>query len=141
MNIFAFVLEVIDDEVKAKVHENCRISFKNRIVRKEEPKRKYDIRKKKGENKIELKRERANDVFNKTSHLMAAIRRKVEEKLSYITSRAHKEVSAGSRMKHDYTIRDLTNQLKQFFDQFVDGPARDISSLGFKLMRISLMGL
>ena len=57
MNIFAFVLEVIDDEVKAKVHENCRISFKNRIVRKEEQKRKYDMRKKEEENKIELKRE------------------------------------------------------------------------------------
>ena len=72
--------------------------------------------------------ERANDVFIKTSHLMAAIRRKVEEKLSYITSRAHKEVSAGSRMKHDYTIRDLTNQLEQFFDPFVDGPARHFKS-------------
>ena len=34
--------------------------------------------------------ERTTDAFIKTSHLMAAIRRKLKEKLSYVTSSTHK---------------------------------------------------
>ena len=68
--------------------------------------------------------ERTNDNFIKTSHLMAAITRKVEDKLSYVTSSAHKEVSKGSRKKHDASVCDLANQLEELVDPFLDGPDR-----------------
>ena len=63
------------------------------------------------------------EVFIKTSHLMAAIRSKLKGNLSYITSSAHKETTQGSRIKQN-VVKDLTNQLGQYFDPFIDALAR-----------------
>lgn len=59
---------------------------------------------------------------------MATIWRKVEEKLSYVTSSSHVEVSSGSIKRHDNMVRDLTNQHEEFFDPFVDEPVRHFKS-------------
>ena len=72
--------------------------------------------------------ERTTVNFIKTNHVIAAIRKKLKEKLSYVTSSAHKEVSPGWRSKHDNIVRDLTNQLQDFFDPFLEAPAQHFKS-------------
>ena len=71
---------------------------------------------------------RATDNFIKMSHMMAAIRRKLKEKLWYVTSSAHTKISAGSTSKYDNTVRDRTNQLQELFDLFLEAPARHFES-------------
>ena len=78
--------------------------------------------------------ERTTDNFIKASHVMAAMRRKLKEKLSYVASSAHKEVSPGSRSKHGYTVRDPTNELQELFDPFLEAPAQYFKS-GCKLKK------
>ena len=72
--------------------------------------------------------EKTTDALIKTSHLMAAIRRKLKEKLSYVPSSAHKEITPGSRKQNDNVVRDLTIQLGDYFDPFLEAPARHFKS-------------
>ena len=59
---------------------------------------------------------------------MAAIRRKLKEKLLYVTSSAHKEITPGSRKQHDNVVRDMTIQLEEYFNPFLEAPARHFKS-------------
>ena len=62
------------------------------------------------------------------------LQKELKEKLSYVASSAHKEVSPGSRSKHGYTVRDPTNQLQELFDPFLEAPAQYFKS-GCKLKK------
>ena len=55
---------------------------------------------------------------------MATIRSKLKEKLAYVTSSAHKEITPGSRIQHDNIVKDLTIQLREYFNPCTDAPAR-----------------
>ena len=55
---------------------------------------------------------------------MATIRSKLKEKLACVTSSAHEEITPGSRIQHDNLVKDLTNQLREYFNPFIDAPAR-----------------
>ena len=79
--------------------------------------------------------ENTTDAFIKTSHLMAKIRRTLKEKLS-----VHKEITRGARNQHDKAIKDLTNQLNEYFDPFLDGPARHFKS-GVEIEQVVMKGL
>ena len=68
--------------------------------------------------------EETTDTFIKTSHIMATIRSKLKEKLAHVTSSAHKETTPGSRIQHDNVVKDFTNQLREYFNPFIDAPAR-----------------
>ena len=68
--------------------------------------------------------EETTDVFIKTSYIMATIRSKLKEKLAYVTSSVHKEITPGSRIQHDNVVKDLTNQLREYFNPFIEAPAR-----------------
>lgn len=68
--------------------------------------------------------EKTTDAFIKTSHIMGTTRSKLKEKLAYLTSSAHKEIIPGSRIQHDNLVKDLTNQLREYFNPFIDAPAR-----------------
>ena len=72
--------------------------------------------------------ERKTDNFIKTSHMMAAIREKLNKKLWYMTSSAQKEVSPGSWSKHENTVWDLTNQLQKLLDPSLQVPDRNFKS-------------
>ena len=45
--------------------------------------------------------EETTDTFLKTSHIIATIISKLNEKFTYVTSSAHKEIIPGSRIEHD----------------------------------------
>ena len=68
--------------------------------------------------------EETTDAFIKTSHIMGTIRSKLKEKLAYLTSSAHKEITPVSRIQHDNLVKDLTNQPREYFNPFIDAPAR-----------------
>ena len=68
--------------------------------------------------------EENTDAFIKTSHIMATVRSKLKEKLAYVTSSAHKEITPGSRIQHDNVVKDLINQLREYFNPFIEAPAR-----------------
>ena len=70
----------------------------------------------------------ANDAFVKTSHLMAKIRSKLKEKLSVLSSSVHKEVTPAARRRHDAIATHLDITLKDYFDQFLHGPARNFAT-------------
>ena len=70
----------------------------------------------------------ANDAFIKTSHLMAKIRGKLKEKLNVLSSTVHKEVTPAARSRHDTIVTRLEVTLKDYFDPFVDGPARHFAT-------------
>ena len=70
----------------------------------------------------------ANDAFIKTSHLMAKIRGKLKEKLNVLSSTVHKEVTPAARSRHDTIVNRLEVTLKDYFDPFVDGPARHFAT-------------
>ena len=57
---------------------------------------------------------------------MASIRSTLKEKLSFVTSHGHKEITNGARKQHDNLVVDLTRQLHEYFDPFLDGPARNL---------------
>ena len=69
---------------------------------------------------------------------MAAI--KLKEKLSYVTSSAHKEITPGSRKQRDNVVRDLTIQLGEYFDPFLEAPARHFKS-GVEIDKFIIDGL
>ena len=69
-----------------------------------------------------------NDAFIKTSHLMAKIRGKLKEKLNVLSSTVHKEVTPAARSRHDTIVTRLEVTLKDYFDPFVDGPARHFAT-------------
>ena len=68
--------------------------------------------------------EKTTDTFIKTSHIMTTLRSKLKEKLAYLTSSAHKEITAGCRTQHDNVVKYLTNQLREYFSPFIDAPVR-----------------
>ena len=68
--------------------------------------------------------EKTSDAFIKTSHIMATIRSKLKEKLAFVTSSAHKEITPDSRIQHDNVVKDLINQLRGYFNPFIEAPAR-----------------
>ena len=45
--------------------------------------------------------EETTDTFLKTSHIIATIISKLNEKFTYVTSSAYKEIIPGSRIEHD----------------------------------------
>ena len=72
--------------------------------------------------------EKAVDSFVKTSHIMAGIRVKLKERTKVLTKSVHKETTAGEITKHELMIKSLVTQLNNYFDPFVDGPARHFKS-------------
>ena len=54
---------------------------------------------------------------------MTDIRSKLKGNLSYITSSAHKATTPDLRMKQN-VVKDLNNQLGQYFDPFIDALPR-----------------
>ena len=44
--------------------------------------------------------------------------------MAYLTSSAHKEITPVSRIQHDNLVKDLTNQPREYFNPFIDAPAR-----------------
>ena len=70
--------------------------------------------------------EATNDAFIKTSHLMAKIRSKLKDKFDILTSSVHKELTTGSRLKHDRIVESLFRTLEEHLIPFLDGPTRHI---------------
>ena len=44
--------------------------------------------------------------------------------MAYGTSSAHKEITPGSRIQNDNVVKDLTNQLREYFNPFIDALTR-----------------
>ena len=63
-----------------------------------------------------------------------------ERKLSLVTASVHKEITRGARNQHDKAMKDLTNQLNEYFDPFLDGPARHFKS-GVEIEQVVMEGL
>ena len=84
--------------------------------------------------------EETTDAFIKTSHIMATIRSKLKEKFAYVTSSAHKEITPGSRIQHDNVVKDLTNQLREYFNPFIEAPARHFKT-GVEIEPVVIKGL
>ena len=72
--------------------------------------------------------DRTTDSFIKTSHLMTSIRAKLKDRLAVMTESVHKEITVGARVKHECTVSGLVTQLDQYFNPFVDGPARHMKT-------------
>ena len=68
------------------------------------------------------------DAFIKTSHIMATMTSKLKEKLAYVSFSVHKEMTPGSRIQQDNAVTDLTNQLREYFNPFIDAPARHFTT-------------
>ena len=71
---------------------------------------------------------------------MANIRSTLKEKLSLVTSHGHKEITNGARKQHDNLVVDLTRQLHEYFDPFLDGPARNFKS-GMEIEKNVIVGI
>ena len=69
------------------------------------------------------------DAFIKTSHIMVTIRSKLKEKLAYVTSSAHEEITPGSKIQHDNVVKDLNNQQRDHFNPFIDAPLRHFTTV------------
>ena len=72
--------------------------------------------------------DRTTESFIITSHLMASIRAKLKDRLAVMTESVHKEKTVGVRVKHECTVSGLVTQPDQYFNPFVDGPARHIKT-------------
>ena len=70
--------------------------------------------------------ESSNDAFVKTSPLKPKIRAKLKEEFNILTNSVHKELTIGSRKKHDRIVSRLATVIEENVDPFLDDPARHI---------------